>query len=43
MIRYYCDRCDRDVTDEKTGAIGGIADANQEGDGTTLPVLFLDA
>ena len=34
MIKTFCDRCERETTGEKHGAINGIDDANDNGDGT---------
>lgn len=33
MTREYCDRCSKDVTGRKSGAVHGISEATAEGSG----------
>lgn len=32
--RQFCDRCDVDITNEKCGAVVGIDDADEQGNGS---------
>jgi hypothetical protein len=34
VIRIFCDRCDEDITGVVSGAIHGVEDADEKGDGT---------
>jgi hypothetical protein len=41
MIKTFCDRCRKETTGEPHGAINGIVDANDNGDGTNqVPDCF---